>query len=691
MTAVEKLVQQINRALTEKPDRVTLERLAREYTELCQATSRRLEQCEAMLAAGDHYQVIQLAETTPPVLDQVAFLSFVQADDWLKLCRTSNLPVPVAFPERALARVNELYAKGITAGHPLYRDYRTAMVERNDERALGILRAIIKLNSADESAKAEVQRLEQKVRDQRIASLDQLLQKRDVPAVLAALTGLEAVFREASLTGPVIEQAWAMRREQERQQAHRQCEELIAGLVDLQQARNWQKALESTQTVEKLCNQHGIELEPTLTKQFTVARNWATGIKAQADQEQRYRETLQQFRSLVMAPPTRGHGSIRTALKGELTALTAKRSELEMAGRPLAGELATLATQREARLRQQLAEADRRYLWLVAGGVGLGLVMLASGFFWWNYEQKVAATVAELQQLMTDHNVSGVRQRLDDIRRAAEVNPPPRRVQEMLATLDAFIVQEEQQQADATAKIKGLVAYYNGALTNAPTAEFASKVQEAYAAFSNVAKEFQSGMELQLDLSKQQLKSRQVVENVYAENAIRQQRQQLETLRTEVESSLAQALASTNRWRTIQSRLQAISQNLGQGTALVQTNDVEYQTWLTGFKAKLEPLRVELANLDTASRDLRQAQTAEAYLTALAQLQSTHFSELPEFRAASKVLATSNIAAKGNARTGTAKRSIDGNWCSQISNGIKRHGIASRRDIASRLDWAARS
>ena len=644
MTPVEKLVQQINRALAEKPDRVTLERLAREYHELCQATNRRLEQCEAMLAAGDHYQFIQLAETPPPVLDLVAGLSFEASDEWHKLCRASNLPVPDPFSERTLKRINELYDRGITAEHPLYRDYRGAMVERNDERALGILRTIIKLNKnkADESAKSEFQRLEQKVRDQKIAALDKLLQKRDVPAVLAALTGLEAVFPQATLTGPVIEQARAVRREQDRQQATRRCEELITGLAPLKQANNWQKTLESTQEIEALGNQHGVELGPELAKQFTTARTWANGIKAQADQEQRYREALQQFRTLVVTPPARARGPVRPALKAELAALTSKRAELEIFGRPLAGELLALAGQREKQIRRQIMQAERQQAWLLAGGVVLILALLAGGFFWWSYEHRISTQLAELQLLIESNKVSDAEQRLTELSQVAEVKAPHPRVREMMTHLSTFIGQAKDKREEVAGKINSLEPYFTGALTNAPTTEIASKLQEAQTAYGTVAGEYTNELARLLENYQQLLKMRQTVEAKLIDVFDRQRRQQLETLLTETESELTQTLESTNRWQVMQVQLQSISQNLTNATPKVRPTDGELQNRLTTLKAKIEPLLVELRNLETASRDSQRARTLENYLAALGQFRSVHFSELPELRAAGKVLAASN-------------------------------------------------
>ncbi len=73
MTILEtaRLVRNISELLQQFRKPETAPKLADDYATVCHATNLRLQQCEAMLQAGDRLQTIQLAETAPNLFDLV--------------------------------------------------------------------------------------------------------------------------------------------------------------------------------------------------------------------------------------------------------------------------------------------------------------------------------------------------------------------------------------------------------------------------------------------------------------------------------------------------------------------------------------------------------------------------------------------------------------------------------------------
>ena len=130
------LIRRIEEALQRPAPGTTLTRLAQEFHTHSRSAANRLNQCAAMLAVGDEHQALQLAETAPPLLDQLTLLSFRRSPQWLALCRGENLPTPDAFDINTIRHLNELYAKGLDKDHALYRDYRRAVMLNDDARAL---------------------------------------------------------------------------------------------------------------------------------------------------------------------------------------------------------------------------------------------------------------------------------------------------------------------------------------------------------------------------------------------------------------------------------------------------------------------------------------------------------------------------------------------------------------------------
>jgi hypothetical protein len=90
-----------------------------------------------------------------------------------------QLEVAPRLPSATVQRLDALYAKGITANHPLYKDFRAAVLSRDDTKALQIVRTIFKLNPGDDNARKELQRLENKYRQELLEELKTALKFGD--------------------------------------------------------------------------------------------------------------------------------------------------------------------------------------------------------------------------------------------------------------------------------------------------------------------------------------------------------------------------------------------------------------------------------------------------------------------------------------------------------------------------------
>ncbi|MFQ3670338.1 MAG: hypothetical protein SNJ84_02645 [Verrucomicrobiia bacterium] len=154
------LARRMAAALERHPGRPALEALAREYALACQALNERLEKCAALLAAGSEHQALQVAESHPPVLDQVAELEFARIEEWRDLCAEEGLVQAEVLDVRTIRQLNAIYAKGLASTHALYKEYRGAMLKRNREAARAALERILELDPRDRNAEAELARLE---------------------------------------------------------------------------------------------------------------------------------------------------------------------------------------------------------------------------------------------------------------------------------------------------------------------------------------------------------------------------------------------------------------------------------------------------------------------------------------------------------------------------------------------------
>src|SRR5580692_9597930 len=129
---LERLARKISDVLREPANGSNSPKLAGDYAAACDAANLRLQQCEAMIKAGDRHQASQLAETAPNLLDSITALEFRGADKWRNFCHKNSLPVADRTDARSVRVLNDCYAQGITTDHPLYAAYRRAVLGRND-------------------------------------------------------------------------------------------------------------------------------------------------------------------------------------------------------------------------------------------------------------------------------------------------------------------------------------------------------------------------------------------------------------------------------------------------------------------------------------------------------------------------------------------------------------------------------
>ena len=176
---------------------------ATDYAEICHGTNVRLRQCEAMIKAGDRQQAIQLAEVKPILLDLVTILESPTADEWRKMCEQEHLPVAEPIDPSCVQLLSACYGEGISSDDPLYKDYRAAVLQRDNGRALKVLQSITRLNPTDENAASELDRLDGLVLEARLDELADLINAGVAERIVAAVESIEAFGFKKRLEGKI--------------------------------------------------------------------------------------------------------------------------------------------------------------------------------------------------------------------------------------------------------------------------------------------------------------------------------------------------------------------------------------------------------------------------------------------------------------------------------------------------------
>lgn len=261
MKKATQIVQAIRSLLEGGGLNAAAEKTAADYFHLCTEAEQRLEMVAAMLAKGSDYQALQIAEQEPALLDLVAALSFGGERAWQEFCEEHHLPEAPRLSAKTVQSLDALYAKGITANHPLYKDFRASVLSRDDAKSLQILHTILKLNPTDENAKKELQRLDNKRLQEKVEQLREALKTDDEEHIASLTEGLAAMASQEKLQRfDIYVSGEAIRRALRKRQAGQRLPIIMEQMIKQQAEQDWQAVGAGLDEWSALQEEFGLEV-----------------------------------------------------------------------------------------------------------------------------------------------------------------------------------------------------------------------------------------------------------------------------------------------------------------------------------------------------------------------------------------------------------------------------------------------
>lgn len=372
------------------------ESAAIEYAQLCTEANRRLQNIAALLEKGSDYQALQMAEDEPPLFDLVAALSFGGEKRWEEICKQFGLTVAPSLDAKTVQALDAVYARGITANHPLYKDLRSAVLSRDDGKAMRTVRLILRLNPNDENAKAEKQRLENKLFQETLDQLRDALKGDDEERIsrlteeLQEMAPLEKLERLDHFTqGGVIRKAFR------RRNAEAELPGLIERAAAQQKEGDWRSVASTVIKVRDLLTEHEVSLKDVHLKELLEAAERFSNNERQADEKRRnFDRSLKGFVSFVEEAETRlltGSGVSFSEIAEKDEVFVRKWKELEAFQLPVPADtlnrLRTVGQELRGKLdRMQRAKKTRVML------AGASVVAILLGLGWVGFDAYQASS-----------------------------------------------------------------------------------------------------------------------------------------------------------------------------------------------------------------------------------------------------------------------------------------------------------
>jgi len=379
----EKIESALKRGL---PDIGALSALAADFDEHCRKLNGRLEQLQSVLDSGDERQALLMAEEYPPVMDEAQALSFPKLGQWREMCSANHLAIPPELRTSVVQQLNVIYAKGITSSHSIYKEFRTAVLERDDARALVLARTIEKLNPADVNAKSERERIEKKVFNSYVTILGESIQSADVMRILRSLAATEALgLPDRESDSSQVQEAREIRRKHDARQAEGKIVEYLSEMASAGKSGHWVRVRELIARIEGLAVEHKLILPPDQIAAIADGRSLFTEKQNAAIKSAEFKEALKNLLTHAEAVESKTQakgGSTASELHALLSELSRHWQTVEGFSMKVDHEVIEKVSRLVEILRSEIARLQKRRVATVSASVALAVVVVSvTGWF----------------------------------------------------------------------------------------------------------------------------------------------------------------------------------------------------------------------------------------------------------------------------------------------------------------------
>jgi len=613
LTQTERLVRKITEAASQPASDTQSAKLAHDYAEVCRAANRRLEQCAIMIEAGQFLQALQLAETPPPLLDLITLLGFRQASEWRHYCQAHQLPWTEPFYDKYIRLLNNAYDKGIAADHPFYRDYRRAVMENDDARALSILRVISRSNPSDANTKEEMKRLEEKLLRVNLESLRQVLEAGDPVNIQAGLEQLEASGLPVPASHPIWQQAQVAR-----------CQQMLRRAEELRQQEAWQEVEVLVEEIHAFATRYNIRLPDADADVWTALEEWTTQRRAAFAAEQDFQRAVSALEYEVGSIALQRVTSARLNKAGataSINSLAAKWREAERFGRSLPEDLVGSYQECSGWLQGQIQAGNRRKrlaaivtALVVLSAMGAAIPSLSSKARQWN-------DAKQLKRLESARMVSGVESLFAEVQDSWKDNPD---MADTLGKAGVFLARERGLKQTFDQMLAGL-QYIAAAGFRSALAQVGRDRASCEHALNQLAPEYQSAAKSAVGAWDAQW---QAFRNPELGGILN---------RAEQAAAVLDATNGLEPVRAAIPRIQAMLSDLESLKAQPPPLEQELADRIGRLNDKIGNWTAATSKWEQTQAALSDARSLDPYLEALDQLASSPFATLPQKEAAGRI------------------------------------------------------
>lgn len=601
------------------------------YAQNCTDAERRLDRVSAMLQKGSDYQALQVAEEEPPLLDLVAALSFGEEKNWQIYCETHGLKAAPRLDANSVCELEALYAKGISANHPLYKDFRAAVLSRDDEKSIRIIRTILKLNPQDDNAQKELQRLENKALQEKMDELREALKTDDEECIATLTESIKAMAPPSKLERlDVFQQGEDVRAALRRRQAEAHVPDTLAVIQKMKAEGQWRQVGQMLADLDSLFKEHG--LVPADDGQQSVIAEltqYHAKSKAADEKQHNFERTLKGFLSFVQEVETRlltGSGVTYEEIAEKDETFVKRWKELEGYHLPVEAESLNRLRAAGHELRARLEGMQRgmrlRSMALAAGTLAVLCCVSAVGLHAW----KAWTLTQELASYQSKENTGAAEDLIKTLRKDEDLLLRWPYLQAKIEEVNSWASKSRGIDKQAEDALLALEKSFSGDSTSLPPVKLLRQLDDAEALVKQLGGDLAAS-------PRNRLAALKTKADLHLAATLKQLTASTTTTLTELEQRSASELTHEKLTTSISTSIKGIEQQLKPLEALLKpevpalTLPADLSSRIRALRQQTDTFQKDLSSFADLRAETARATTLEDYRKAIAKWQAVKFAE----------------------------------------------------------------
>ncbi len=390
----------------------------------------------------------------------------------------------------------------ITPDHPLIREYREAVLRRQDIPAMTALRSILRLNPTDQNAQGELARLEKKLLAQKLEALGTLLSTGSDEAITNQVDEIEALNFKTKPSGPTFEEGLRRREEYLSNCALADAKSILVHIEPLQAANKWEAAAPMLNRIFILKSEHPFEFSVRAdADKWKQTQDWLASRQSENRRDQDFQRACRELIQTVELCDDRQATQKQmttSQLRADLDLLVKRYRTVTDFGLKIPADIETRYRKRYGILKAQVEKKQKNRSITIGSLAAFAIILCVAAGYFVHTQGQASSLVDQMAKLRSARQVSAAESFLKDLPNTSGAYLSLPNVSAAKDQTEAFVAEEHARKSKFDDTMASLASVAQKQFQGSAPDLVQKQFDDAQGQEKQLCQDFQSNAEAQL-------------------------------------------------------------------------------------------------------------------------------------------------------------------------------------------------